>query len=138
MTPKQIELVQQSWKNVEPIQSEAASLFYTRLFETDPALRPLFKGDIKEQGRKLMAMITLVVNGLTRLDTLVPRIRDLGKKHRDYGVRAEHYSTVAGALLWTLEKGLGSSFTAEVKEAWTTAYGVLASTMQKGAAADAA
>lgn len=138
MTPRQIELVQQSWKNVEPIQTEAASLFYTKLFETDPALRPLFKGDIKEQGRKLMAMITLVVNGLTRLETLVPRIRDLGKRHNEYGVRPEHYNTVAGALLWTLERGLGPAFTTEVKDAWTTAYGVLASTMQHAQAADPA
>jgi hemoglobin-like flavoprotein len=137
MTPRQIELVQQSWKNVVPIQDQAASMFYTKLFETDPALRPLFKGDIKEQGRKLMAMITLVVTGLTRLETLVPRIRDLGQKHRSYGVQSEHYATVAAALLWTLERGLGPAFTAEVKDAWTSAYGVLASTMQ-GAATDAA
>jgi nitric oxide dioxygenase len=137
MTPRQIELVQQSWKNVAPIQDQAASLFYTRLFETDPALRPLFKGDIKEQGRKLMAMITLVVNGLTRLETLMPRVRDLGQRHQSYGVQAVHYSTVAAALLWTLERGLGASFTSEVKDAWTTAYGVLATTMQ-GAAAGAA
>jgi hemoglobin-like flavoprotein len=138
MTPRQIELVQQSWKKVVPIQNEAATLFYTRLFDTDPALRPLFKGDLPEQGRKLMNMISVAVNGLSRLDALVPAVRDLGKRHRTYGVQPEHYSTVAASLLWTLERGLGDAFTTEVKEAWTTAYGVLAATMQQGAAPEAA
>jgi hemoglobin-like flavoprotein len=138
MTPRQIELVQQSWQKVVPIQSEAATLFYTRLFDTDPALRPLFKGDLPEQGRKLMNMISVAVRGLSRLDALVPAVRDLGKRHHAYGVQPEHYSTVAASLLWTLERGLGDAFTSEVKEAWTTAYGVLATTMQQGAAAGAA
>ena len=138
MTPRQIELVQQSWQKVVPIQSEAATLFYTRLFDTDPALRPLFKGDLPEQGHKLMNMISVAVRGLSRLDALVPAVRDLGKRHRAYGVQPEHYSTVAASLLWTLERGLGDAFTSEVKEAWTTAYSVLAATMQQGAAAGAA
>lgn len=134
MTPEQIALVQGTWAKVIPIKEAAAELFYGRLFELDPALRPLFKGDIKEQGRKLMAMINVAVASLDRLDSIVPAVKDLGRRHTGYGVQPGHYTTVATALLWTLEKGLGDAFTPAVKEAWTQAYTVLASTMQSAAA----
>lgn len=137
MTPKQIELVQGTWRMVAPISDTAAELFYSQLFVMDPALKPLFKGDMKAQGRKLMTMITTAVNGLTRLDTIVPAVQDLGRRHAGYGVKDRDYDTVGGALLWTLDKGLGEAFTPEVKEAWATVYGVLAGEM-KAAGAKAA
>jgi len=130
MTPEQIAIVQSTWASVVPIKETAAELFYGRLFELDPSLRSLFKGDMKEQGRKLMAMINVAVAGLDRLDALVPAVQDLGRRHKGYGVKAEHYGTVATALLWTLEKGLGDAFTPAAKEAWTQTYTVLATTMQ--------
>ena len=130
-------LVQQTFAKIKPIADTAAELFYNRLFEMDPGVRPLFKGDMKEQGRKLMDMIGVAVNGLDALDEIVPAVQDLGRRHAGYGVTDEHYDTVGGALLWTLEQGLGDDFTPEVKEAWTTVYGVLATTM-KDAAAEAA
>ena len=112
-------------------RAEAAeALFYARLFELDPALRPLFTTDIQEQGRKLMQMIAVAVRGLDNLDTLVPAVRALGKRHAGYGVQDQHYETVAAALLWTLERGLGEQFTLEVRDAWATVYGLLAATMQ--------
>jgi hemoglobin-like flavoprotein len=130
MTPEQIAIVQGTWASVVPIKETAAELFYGRLFELDPSLRALFKGDMKEQGRKLMAMVNVAVAGLDRLDTLVPAVKDLGRRHSGYGVKPEHYGTVATALLWTLEKGLGDAFTPAAKEAWTQTYTVLANTMQ--------
>jgi hemoglobin-like flavoprotein len=133
MTPKQIGLVQGTWQSVFPIQDEAARLFYGRLFELDPTLKPLFKSDMAEQRRKLMQMIGAAVNALDRLDTIVPAVRELGKRHVKYGVRDEHYSTVGAALLWTLEQGLGQAFSPEVKSAWTVAYTVLADTMKAAA-----
>ena len=134
MTPKQIELVQGSWMKVTPIADTAAELFYGKLFSLDPALKPLFKSDMKEQGRKLMAMISTVVNGLTRIEAIVPAAQDLGRRHVKYGVKDKHYDTVAAALIWTLGQGLGESFTPETKEAWVAAYGVLAKTMKDAAA----
>lgn len=130
MTPEQATLVTQSWEKVLPIKDQAAALFYGKLFELDPSLRPLFKGDIQEQGRKLMAMINTAVRGLGDLNTLVPAVQALGRRHVGYGVQNEHYATVAVALLWTLEQGLGPAFTAEAREAWTEVYTVMASTMQ--------
>lgn len=134
MTSQQVELVQTTWAKVVPISEQAAALFYGRLFELDPNLKPLFKTDIKEQGKKLMQMIGLAVNGLSDLNRLVPAVEDLGRRHVGYGVKDEHYATVGTALLWTLEKGLGDAFTPDVKDAWATTYGVLSTTMQKAAA----
>ncbi len=135
MTPEQVALVRSSFAKVVPIKETAADLFYTRLFELDPSLKPLFKGDMKEQGLKLMTMIGTAVGGLDRLDSIVPAVQALGRRHADYGVQDKHYDTVASALLWTLEQGLGAAFTPDVKSAWTSAYGVLAGTMKDAAAA---
>jgi hemoglobin-like flavoprotein len=136
MTPEQIALVQISFAQVLPIADTAAALFYGRLFELDPSLKRLFKGELQEQGRKLMTMIRLVVNGLDRLDQLVPAVQELGRRHARYGVQDEHYDTVGAALLWTLSQGLGAGFTSETAAAWATAYTLLAETM-KAAAAEA-
>lgn len=137
MTPEQLVLVKESWAKVVPIRDQAAELFYGKLFELDPALRPMFRGSMQEQGRKLTAMINTAVNGLDRLEVIVPAVQDLGRRHVAYGVKDQHYDTVGTALIWTLEKGLGPVFTPACKEAWVTVYGVLAGTM-KSAAAEAA
>ena len=138
MTPKQIGLIKVTWDKVFPIADTAAELFYGKLFELDPELKPLFSGDMVEQGKKLMTMINTVVEGLENLDELVPAVQDLGVRHAGYGVTDAHYDTVAEALLWTLGQGLGDDFTDEVKEAWTEAYVVLATTMKDAAASAAA
>ncbi len=135
MTPEQKILVRDSFALVVPIAPAAAAMFYDRLFELDPTLRPLFKGDMTEQGRKLIAMIATAVNNLDRLDQIVPAVRELGKRHAGYGVKDAYYDTVASALLWTLEKGLGSSYTPATQDAWVACYGVLSGEMKSGAAA---
>ena len=134
MHPEQIACIQTSFAQVLPIADVAAALFYQRLFELDPSLRLLFNGDMAEQGRKLMTMLKVVVNGLTRLDTLVPAVQALGRRHAGYGVSDEHYETVGDALLWTLHQGLGESFTPNVAAAWSTAYTLLADVMKQAAA----
>ncbi|OYX70226.1 MAG: hemin receptor [Rhizobiales bacterium 32-66-11] len=134
MTPAQIDLIQSSFAKVAPISHQAAALFYARLFETTPQVQPLFKGDMTEQGRKLMATLAIVVKGLTNLEAVVPAAQALAKRHVAYGVKAEHYPPVGAALLWTLEQGLGPDFTPEVKDAWAEAYGLLSSVMIAAAA----
>jgi hemoglobin-like flavoprotein len=136
MTPDSKRLVQETWAMVEPIADTAAALFYGRLFELDPALRPLFTSDIKEQGKKLMQTLAVVVRGLDRLDQLIPAVEALGRRHGGYGVQDSHYDTVAAALLWTLEQGLGDAFTPAVRDAWTEAYTVLATVMKRAAAGE--
>jgi hemoglobin-like flavoprotein len=134
MTPEQIQLVQTSFAAVAPIAEQAGVMFYDRLFTVDPSLRPLFRGDVAEQGRTLMKMIGVAVGGLDKLDTIVPAVQALGVRHAGYGVTSGHYDTVAATLLWTLDQGLGDGFTPEVEAAWIAAYTLLATTMQQAAA----
>jgi len=129
VTPHQIELIQYSFTKVAPISERAAALFYRRLFEIAPEVRPLFKNDMTEQGRKLMATLATVVNGLTNLDSILLVASALAKRHVSYGVKASHYAPVGAALLWTLEKGLGPAWTPEVAVAWTAAYATLSGFM---------
>jgi hemoglobin-like flavoprotein len=137
MTPDQIAAVQTSFAAVLPIADQAGLMFYERLFEVNPKLRSLFKGDMQQQSRTLMQMIAVAVNGLDQLETIVPTVKDLGVRHAGYGVSEADYETVGNALIWTLERGLGTGFTPEVAAAWLSAYTVLADTM-KAAAREAA
>jgi len=136
MSPEQITLVKRTWRQIAPSGETAATLFYDRLFELDPSLRPLFKGDLQQQGRKLVAMLEHVVNHLDDLGELLPDIQALGHRHGDYGVRPRDYDTVASALLWTLSAGLGPGFTPTVSEAWRQAYLQLADAMMAAAHVD--
>lgn len=129
MTPTQVSLVQDSFAKVVPIVDQAAVIFYDRLFEIAPQVKPLFKGDMAKQRRALMGTLGVVVNGLSNLPTVLPAASALAKKHVGYGVEASHYSAVGAALLWTLEKGLGEAWTPEVASAWTDAYGTLSNFM---------
>lgn len=130
MNRKQINLVKASFAKVQPVAEEAGVLFYVRLFKIDPELRLLFKGKMNEQGLKLMQMIGFAVEGLDRMEELVPELQALGARHAGYGVEDHHYETVGAALLWTLEAALGADFNDHTKEAWTEVYGLLARTMK--------
>lgn len=133
MTPQERTLVQESFAAVRPISDQAAAMFYDRLFTIAPEVKPLFKGDMSEQGKKLMQMLAVAVNGLTNLEAILPAVQELGRKHVDYGVTAAHYQPVGEALLWTLEQGLGDAFTAETKAAWEKTYTLLAGAMIEAA-----
>jgi hemoglobin-like flavoprotein len=129
MNPTQIKLVQDSFAKVAPISEQAAVMFYDRLFEVAPAVKAMFPADMTEQRKKLMGTLAVVVNGLTNLEAVLPAASALAKRHVNYGARPEHYPVVGGALLWTLEKGLGDGWTPDVAEAWTAAYGTLSGYM---------
>jgi hemoglobin-like flavoprotein len=129
VTPQQVQLVQESFSKVAPIAPQAAELFYGRLFEVAPQVRSLFPDDLSEQKKKLMATLAVVVGGLDKLDTILPAASALAKRHVGYGAAPEHYPVVGGALLWTLEKGLGEAWTPELADAWTGAYTTLSGFM---------
>jgi len=136
MTPEQVALIQETFQSVVPIKETAAELFYGHLFQLDPSIQPLFKGDMEAQGRALMGAIGTVVAGLKNPESVVPTIEQLGIRHLDYGVQDAHYATVGEALLWTLGQGLGDAFTPEVKEAWSEAYLMVSSIMMEAAFAE--
>ena len=129
MTPEQIALVQQSFAKVAPISDSAAMIFYDRLFEIAPPVKAMFPHDMTEQRKKLMATLAVVVNGLSNLESVLPAASALAKRHVSYGAKPEHYPVVGSALLWTLEKGLGSGWTSDVADAWSAAYGTLSGFM---------
>jgi nitric oxide dioxygenase len=134
MTPSQAALVRESWAKVVPIADVAAKLFYHRLFEVDPVLRALFgNADPAEQRRKLMATLAVAVRGLDNLEALVPAVQDLGRRHVGYGVADAHYAIVGGALLWTLQQGLGEAWSPEVAAAWAETYELLSGVMRDAA-----
>lgn len=137
MTPEKIALVRSSWQQVLPIKDTAAQLFYGQLFELDPSLRGMFKGDMVEQGRKLMAIINTAVNSLDNLAPILGAVEEMGRRHVAYGVTEAHYDAVGSALIWTLGKGLGEQFTPAVKDAWVETYTTLASVMKKASYATA-
>ncbi len=129
MNPMQVKLVQDSFAKVAAISEQAAVLFYDRLFEVAPAVKAMFPADLTEQRKKLMGTLAVVVNGLSNLESILPAASALAKRHVSYGAKPEHYPVVGGALLWTLEKGLGKAWTPEVAAAWTAAYGTLSGYM---------
>lgn len=130
MTPDQIRLVQDSFREVVPIKEAAAALFYEKLFAIDASLKGLFRAtDMSRQGAKLMAALGFVVHGLSRAETILPAVQDLARRHVGYGVEEHHYPIVGQALIETLEAGLGEAFTPQVREAWQAAYGLLAGVM---------
>ena len=136
MESNTITLVQESFEKVKPIAPVAAEIFYSKLFELDPQLKPLFptgEEAMKTQGNKLMTMLGAAVAGLSNLDALIPVLKDLGKRHVAYKVEPSHYDTVGAALLGTLEAGLGDDFTPDVKEAWTSVYGTMSGVMIEAA-----
>lgn len=129
MTPDQVALVQDSFRKVAPIADQAAVLFYDRLFETAPQVRAMFPSDMTEQRKKLMTTLGVVVADLNDLPSILPAASALAKKHVGYGVKPEHFPIVGQALLWTLEKGLGTAWTPQLAAVWTTAYTTLADYM---------
>ena len=138
MTPAQKKLVQTTWTQMVPIADIAAAMFYDRLFDIDPTTRPLFRAtDMAQQRKKLVQVLAVAVGGLDKLDTLMPTVEDLGRRHAGYGVKDAHYDAVGEALLWTLQQGLGTAWNAEIKAAWIEVYGLLSGVM-RAAMADAA
>lgn len=136
MQDAEITMLEESFAEVAAVREQAAELFYERLFVHDPSLRAMFaNADMKDQGRKLMAALSLVIASLRKLDTVVPALELLAVKHVGYGVRNEHYVTVGKALIETLSLFFAHRFTLEYRRVWTSAYETVASVMM--AAADA-
>ncbi|HET7774662.1 MAG TPA: globin domain-containing protein [Burkholderiaceae bacterium] len=130
MTPQEIQLIRSSFNLLATDSATVARDFYRSLFEMDPGLRTLFDSDLEAQGKKLMQMLALVVNGLDRFDELVPALHLLGQRHGRYGVRRYDFHTVGTALLATLRACLGDAYTEDAHAAWANAYGLLAREMR--------
>src|SRR5829696_5765418 len=125
ITDEQIALVQSSFQHVRPIADTAGLLFYERVFTLAPEARAMFGDDLARQATRTMTALGQAVDGLTRLDEVAPFLVRLGARHVGYGVLPEHFDLVGSALLWTLQQGLGETFTAPVAAAWAAAWQVI-------------
>ena len=134
MTPAQVKQVQQSWAIVSSY-NQTGDRIYDRLVDIHPEVIPLFDGDMQEQGQKLVMMISMAVDGLDNLDELKPKIMESGYQHAKLGVSEDDYDKVAEALRWTLAYIHRNEFTEELQDAWSAAYGEIASIMKRGARA---
>lgn len=134
MEREKIQIVQQTWLHVLPIAEVAADLFYQRLFEIDPTVKPLFKNtDLAAQKGKLLQMLSDAIASLNTPATVLRNLEVLGRRHAAYGVQPSHYEAVGEALLWTLEKGLADRWSHEAREAWAAVYALIARQMLNGA-----
>jgi class 3 adenylate cyclase/hemoglobin-like flavoprotein len=128
--PDAVFLVQSSFETVHRRREEAAELFYRLLFEIDPGTRPLFSAtDMQAQGNMLMSVLAAAVQGLDRMEELLPVLADLGRRHHGYGVQLRHYDSVEQALLETVQRMLGERFTLDVRLAWSRIYNQIAGVM---------
>ncbi len=132
MNSHQKELIRDSWQKLRPSVERAAELFYTRLFQEDPALRELFSGEVAAQGKRLMTMMGTAVDQLDQLEAMTPLLYELGQRHVNYGVQAQHYETFRDALMWTLQNVLGADFYPEVEDAWGAFFEFLSHAMVVG------
>lgn len=128
-------LIRRSFEQMAPVADEAAALFYRRLFEQSPELRPLFIGDMGQQGRRLMEMIGAAVRLLDHPPALLPVLAQLGARHAGYGVEPDDYRKVGQALIATLAEALGEAFDDATREAWVAMYALVSTTMIAAAGA---
>jgi nitric oxide dioxygenase len=129
MTPQQAALIHDSFAEIAPESDLVAKIFYDRLFEIAPQIRPYFRSDMTEQRVKFMATLSMLVNSLSNLDIVLPAAGKLARRHVNYGVTPDHYPIVGQALLWTIQRTLGLKWTSDIAAAWTEAYGMLSDHM---------
>ena len=127
-------LLRSSLRQLQPLRSEAAGIFISRLFEIAPYVRPLFRGDVMAHGTKFMEMVEQTILALDEEEPLRQRMRSMGRTHALVGVARAHYDIIASALLWTLERVLGEHCTEEVRAAWIELYVLVSTEMKQGAA----
>ena len=132
MTHKQVELIETSFRSIRPIAHEAGAMFYARMLELDPSLRPMFR-DVDNQAHKLMQVLGVAVAMLRKPEELFTIVEELGRRHVSYGVTDAHYQIGGAAFIWTLEQGLGDAFTPEVRDAWVALYDAITWVMRHGA-----
>jgi nitric oxide dioxygenase len=133
LTLAQKRLVRDSFESVREYSTALTKLFYGRLFELAPGVRPLFKPSLDEQSLKLLQMLGTAVDALDRFGELHPVLVELGRKHVTYGAKPEHYAVVRTALLWALAQALGLEFGRETRAAWDQMLCAIEAAMLEGA-----
>jgi NAD(P)H-flavin reductase/hemoglobin-like flavoprotein len=124
-----------SWGQVATLGDKAAAYFYATLFSLDPSLRGLFATSMGPQRDRLLSALGHIVSHVDDTERLVGFVEHLGRDHRRFEVRPEHYPIVGQALLHTLGHGLGPAWTEQLAADWAEAYTVVSGLMIQAAQA---
>jgi nitric oxide dioxygenase len=133
LSTRQKQLIRESFDTVSEYSDSVVLLFYGRLFEIAPEVRRLFKVEIREQARKLLATLSLFVDSLDCFEQIRPQLTELGRRHAAYEVKPEHYDALLSALMWAFGQALGVEFSREARAAWTTLLKAVSAVMLEGA-----
>src|SRR5260370_17713694 len=119
----QIELLETSFQEIAPRGEAFVTAFYERLFTRFPQTRAFFAStDMKEQRKKLLGALVLVIQNLRKPEVLTNALKGLGERHVHYGVLPEHYPIVGAILLQTFSNFLGDLCASEPQHAWLTSH----------------
>ena len=130
MTAEQGQLVKSSWRGLRGIPGGViGDLFYTKLFFEHPRLKQLFPADMQKQNEKLVDMLDYIVSRADDLGSVQEDIIAMAVRHKDYGVKAEHFDMIGKALMWTLEKAMSESWNPDLQNAWAACYRLLSEMM---------
>jgi hemoglobin-like flavoprotein len=129
VTPKQVQLVRQSFDTIWPVRRKLADQVYRRFFELSPDAQGLFRGNMERQHLKLMDMIAAIVGTLDEREIFQSIISHSGRQHAQFGAKPLHFAAFGEALIWGLEQQFGAAFTPEIKEAWIELYDAVQSEM---------
>ena len=133
-----VETLEESFDLVAPQSDRLMRTFYDKLFETAPAVRPLFEHvDMERQRQALLNMLLVLRESLRDLDDIVPDLEELGARHVDYGAKPEHYPVVGEVLIGSMAEVAGDAWKPEYTAAWQEAYPIVQDVMLSGAAARA-
>lgn len=133
MTPERRQLLLRSWATLDTRGSDLADIFYRHLFALDPSTEQMFaRTAMAEQREKFMGMMRAIV-GLEDDSGLVSSTAALARRHVGYGVRDKDYDTVGEAVMRTLEDGLGTTLTPELRGIWNEWLVVLTTLMRRAA-----
>lgn len=132
MTEQQVIIVKRTWKLFQKIDPViVGDTLYSKLFSDHPGLRKMFPKDMEAQYRKLMDILSTIIARLDMQEHFPDEVLKMAQRHIGYDVKPVHFDWVGTALLWTLQQGLGSDWTDEVKSAWTNCYGSVSTIMME-------
>src|SRR3974390_2714129 len=133
MTPEQVNLIKTSFDAMWPMRGDIADLCYSRFFELAPDARDLFKNDMEQQRVKLMDMVAALVGSLEQRALFQSIVTHSGRQHARFGVQPAQYDALGEALMWSLERKFGASFTPELPASWKALYAPVQAEMLRAA-----
>lgn len=122
-------LIQRTLAEIEPVANDVISYFYALLFIGNPGLRDMFPAAMDAQRDRLLTALLTAAEHIDDTVTLTEYLCHLGRGHRKYGTRPEHYPAVGECLMMALERYATRSWDPETEAAWVRAYTAISQTM---------